>query len=283
MALNVTHLQQWLGKTEHRQDKLTIFPMQALAATLERAHSAFDTGSAIPPLWHWAYFLTPSPQSQLAQDGHAKKGDFLPPVPLPRRMWAGGRFHFHQPLSIGQQAQRKSKIKGIDHKQGRGGDLVFVCVQHQFSVNEALAFTEEHDIVYRDHPAPSATPAKTTQAPATADFHREFTPDPMLLFRYSALTFNSHRIHYDREYATNTEGYPGLIVHGPLLATLLVELVQEKLPTFSLGNFEFRAMHPVYDTHSFVVCGKRDSATQVSLWIKNHEDVLCMKASAQSA
>ena len=197
-------------------------------------------------------------------------------------MWAGSRFEFSLPLTAGHDALRKSAIQSIDVKQGRSGELVFVCVRHEYIADESLAFSEEHDIVYRDNPAPDGAVPKTIAAPSDSDFSKPYDPDPVLLFRYSASHSMGHRIHYDRDYTTQTEAYPGLIVHGPLLATLLVELLQEKLPTFAMTKFEFKAIHPVFDIHSFTVCGQQENNSQVSLWVKNHRNDLCMKATAQS-
>lgn len=275
---------RWIGNTESHSDDLTIYPMVAMAATLDKQNMSFEAGSELPPLWHWLYFLAPARQSMLGPDGHPQRGDFLPPIPLPRRMWAGSRFEFKQPLRAGQQVERTSEIKSVTVKQGRSGTLAFVCVRHQLSCGEELALIEEHDIVYRDNPAADAAPPTPVAAPASADFSKTFSPDPVLLFRYSALTFNGHRIHYDRDYVTGTEGYPGLIVHGPLLATLLVDLLLESVPGCQLTHFEFKAIHPVFDLHDFTVCGLQpDQDNKSELWIRDHNGSLCMKATATVA
>jgi 3-methylfumaryl-CoA hydratase len=284
MSLDMNSLQQWIGKKEEQTDLITLAPMQALAATLDRSDTSFNSGSPLPPLWHWAYFLSPTNQSELALDGHPKKGGFLPPISLPRRMWAGSRFQFKRPLLAGQKVRRLSTIKNIELKQGRSGELAFVCVQHEIENDMGVALVEHHDIVYRDNPSdvekhqtlPAGVPAPDQQS-----FSLEINPDPVLLFRYSAVTFNSHRIHYDRDYVNSVEGYPGLIVHGPLLATLLVELLQVNLPECTLKKFEFKAIRPVFDNAGFTVCGLHKSATEVDLWIKDHEGFLCMQACAE--
>jgi 3-methylfumaryl-CoA hydratase len=164
--------------------------------------------------------------SEIGPDGHPKRGGFLPPVPLPRRMWAGSRLTFVQPVRVGDALTRESRILDVSGKEGRTGHLVFVTVRHDYSLASGLAITEEHDIVYRDNPQPGQPAPKPTPAPTDSQFSREIVPDPVLLFRYSALTFNGHRIHYDRSYVTEVEGYPGLIVHGPLIATLLLDLLR---------------------------------------------------------
>jgi 3-methylfumaryl-CoA hydratase len=184
----------------------------------------------LPELWHWLYFLPHARQSEIGPDGHPKRGGFLPPVPLPRRMWAGGRLEWIKPLVVGDAIERTSTIQSVTHKSGRTGDLIFVLVRHEISNAAGIALTEEHDIVYRDAPAPDDKPVTPTAAPSDATWTKTIHPDDVLLFRYSALTFNGHRIHYDRRYVTEVEGYPGLIVHGPLIATLLVDLVRQSIP-----------------------------------------------------
>jgi 3-methylfumaryl-CoA hydratase len=236
----------------------------------------FVDGSPLPPAWHWLYFLPIVRIDHTGEDGHAKRGGFLPPVTLPRRMWAGGRISFHRPLHIGERALKKSIIGDVTVKQGKSGELVFVQVRHEIIGENGLALLEEQDIVYRGASSGQSTPQS---APAEAQFSRAITPDPVLLFRYSALTFNSHRIHYDRTYCTEVEGYPGLVVHGPLTATLLLDLVREHAPDRAVKSFEFRAVSPLYDIHPFRVEGRIDGdAAQV--WALNHEGALAMQGSA---
>ena len=277
------HYQQWIDREQTSSDILTARPMEALAATLDRKVLRFNEGDALPALWHWLYFLDPAPQSQLAIDGHPQRGDFLPPIALPRRMWAGSRIHFQRLLCVGASVKRSSKIKSITLKQGRSGDLAFVCVAHEISDHEGLALCEEHDIVYRDYSKekPVADAATAQKPERKADFSKTVNPDPVLLFRYSALTFNGHRIHYDREYASNTESYPGLVVHGPLLATLLVEFLTETYPDQKLLHFEFKALKPVFDTGTFHVCVNKinDEGTS-KLWIADSEGECCIDATA---
>ena len=284
--LDIGLLQQWRGKTERRTDTVTAAPLAAMAATLDRDEP--PSGPAVPPLWHWLFF-TPQPrQSEIGPDGHAKRGGFLPPVPLPRRMWAGGRLEFLQPLHVGDQIIRDSRIVKVDAKPGRSGELVFVTVQHEISNAHGVALTEEHDIVYRDMPAPGAPPPTPQAAPSDPSFSREIVPDAVLLFRYSALTFNAHRIHYDRPYVTQVEGYPGLIVHGPLIATLLADLLRrahlDAQPHATLRRFAFTAMRPLFDIHAFTLCGRIEpDARNVTLWARDHEGFLAMQAKAELA
>ena len=281
----ITHLQEWLGKTESRLDTVTAAPVKALSATLDRSDTAPNQGTFLPELWHWLYFLPCALQSELGPDGHAKRGGFLPPVPLPRRMWAGSRIQWLAPLSVGDAIERVSKIESVTHKVGRTGDLIFVLVKHQIFNQHGLALIEDHDIVYRDAPGTGDKPVTPTPAPKEAKWVKTITPDDVLLFRYSALTFNGHRIHYDRKYVTEVEGYPGLIVHGPLIATLLVDLVRQSIPGCTLKSFEFRAIRPTFDINPFKVSAKPDlekdpSGKTLSIWAEDHEGWLTMQAIA---
>jgi len=279
--LDIAHLQQWAGKSETRSDLVTAAPIAALAATLDIDIPYPKAGAALPPLWHWLYFLPFPLQSELGPDGHARRGAFLPPVELPRRMWAGGRIDFHHPLRVGENITRTSRIVDVKYKEGRSGRLVFVLVRHEIASAGKSALTEEHDIVYRDHSGSEAASPTPQIAPESAAWERVVTPDDVLLFRYSALTFNGHRIHYDRRYATEVEGYPGLVVHGPLLATLLVNLLRSNLPEALVTRFEFRAVSPIFDTGAFSVCGKpEDDGRPIRLWAKDQSGALAMKASA---
>ena len=254
----LAHLQEWIGKTERYSDTVTAAPYRALSATLDRNDPEPTNGLFLPELWHWLYFLPHAKQSEIGPDGHAQRGGFLPPVPLPRRMWAGSRIKFHAPLLAGQAITRSSKISDVRMKEGRTGPLVFVNVSHEIRAEGQVAISEEHDIVYRDAPGPDDKPVAPTPAPSDAKWSKTITPDDVLLFRYSALTFNGHRIHYDRKYVTEVEGYPGLIVHGPLIATLLVDLVRQSIPGCKLKSFEFRAIRPTFDINIFKVSAKPD-------------------------
>ena len=284
MNLDIQHLQTWIGKTESRTDWLAATPVQALAATLDRADAAPQPGDAIPPLAHWLYFLPLHRQSEIGADGHPKRGGFLPPVPLPRRMWAGSRIEFRRPLAIGSAITRESRIDDVSVKHGKSGPLVFVRVRHELSDTAGVALVDEHDIVYRDLPKPDDPAASPRSAPAQSAWRREIRPDPVLLFRYSALTYNSHRIHYDYPYVTKVEGYPGLIVHGPLLATLLLDLLVREQPHATIAQFEFRAVRPVFDVAPFFVCGQPSADGKAAqLWIAGSDGFLCMDATARLA
>ena len=274
---------RWIGKTETVTDTITATPYAALSATLDRDPGQAPAGTPLPPLWHWLYFLPLYRQSEVGPDGHAQRGGFLPPVPLPRRMWAASQLEFKRPLRLGDAIRRVSTITDVSEKSGRTGALVFVKVRHEIRANDEAspAIVEFHDIVFREAPKDvDVSPPRV--APAQSRWQRRVVPDAVLLFRYSALTFNAHRIHYDRKYVTGVEGYPGLVVHGPLIATLLLDLLREKLPDATVRRYEFRAVRPLFDTNAFDVCGEpaRDGRS-VRLWAKDHEGSLAMDATAE--
>jgi 3-methylfumaryl-CoA hydratase len=255
----------------------------ALTATLDHPAAPVPAGTPLPPLWHWLYFLPLHRQSEIGPDGHARRGGFLPPVPLPRRMWAGSQFEFRAPVRVGDAVERMSTIADVSVKEGRSGKLVFVKVRHELRCNGAAepAIVEFHDIVYREAKKPGDVDPPPQAAPAGAAWQREIIPDDVLLFRYSALTFNGHRIHYDRRYVTEVEGYPGLIVHGPLIATLLMDLLRRQMPQAEVASFRFKAVRPTFDLHPFKVSGLPETdGTTVKLWAQDHEGWLTMDAVA---
>ncbi len=276
-------LSDWVGRSETVDDIAYPTPVVALTATLDHPRTAAATGSNLPPLWHWLYFLPMHRQSEIGPDGHAKRGGFLPPVPLPRRMWAGSQFEFRKPIRVGDRMSRTSTIDDVTAKEGRTGKLVFVKVRHELRCNGAAepALVEFHDIVYREAQRPDDVPPPPQKAAADAPWQREIVPNDVLLFRYSALTFNGHRIHYDRKYVTEVEGYPGLIVHGPLIATLLMDLLRREMPDADVASFRFKAVRPTFDPHPLRVNGalQADEKT-VRLWAQDHEGWLTMDATA---
>ena len=272
-------LKDWVGREERRRDLIAAAPVAALSALLDRDDPPAKAGDAIAPLAHWLYFLPVYRQSEVGPDGHAKRGEFLPPVPLPRRMWAGSRIEFLRPLRIGAEATRVSRIADVRVKEGRSGTLVFVTVRHEISDAQGVAITDEHDIVYRGETAKAV--ADPVPAPTNEAWARTLHPDPVLLFRYSAVTFNGHRIHYDRPYVTKVEGYPGLIVHGPLIATLLIDLLRRHKPAVEVRHYSFRAMRPLFDIAPFDVCGIPDEGRkEAKLWTRDAEGAVTMEASA---
>jgi len=280
-GIDIDSLRGWVGRERVMQDELHPFPAQALAAWLDRKRLP-QRGDALPPSWQWLYFLDTPAASRTGIDGHPRLGDLLPPVPLPRRMWAAGSFEVEQPLCIGRVAEKTSTIKSIDLKEGKTGALVFVKLEHRITQDGVLCLREEQNLVFRDLPTGPAPLPPGEPAPLDADWVKVVTPDPVLLFRYSALTYNAHRIHYDRQYAVEKEFYPALVVHGPLLASLILELIAAQLPEAVITSFKFRAMRPSFDTHPFQVCGKRNGE-QLSLWTADHQGQLCMSATATIA
>lgn len=276
-ATEFAHLADWIGRTETRTDLVHAAPIAALAALLDRDDAVPQAGDAIPPLAHWLYFLPVHRASRLGPDGHAARGEFLPPVPLARRMWAGSRVAFLRPLAIGETIRCVSRIAAVNAKQGRSGPLVFVTVRHEIGNAAGPAITDEHDIVYRGESGAAAPPVPAPQGEA---WSRAVHPDPVLLFRYSAVTFNGHRIHYDQPYVTNVEGYNGLVVHGPLLAILLLELVRREQPKARLAEFAYRGFRPVICGGEFRIAGKA-SADGLILWAEDQSGALAMRAEAK--
>lgn len=275
------HLKQWVGRERTLTDDLHPFPAQALSAALNHPHAP-KAGDELPPSWQWMYFLDTPLAASTGEDGHPRLGEFLPPAPLPRRMWAAGSMQVERPLRLGERATRHSVIRSVDAKSGKSGSLVFVTLDHRISQNDRLCVHEEQSLVYREMPAGPAPLPAGEAAPTGADWSRTITPDPVLLFRYSALTYNGHRIHYDRHYAVEREFYPALVVHGPLLATLLLDLVKSHLPGSELRRFEFRALRPTFDTHPFTIHGKQEGPL-LKLWSADHGGNLCMSATATLA
>ena len=255
----------WVGKRETAADILEPARSNALGAALGRS-GMLAAGEDLPLLHHWLYFWDVRPPSGLGVDGHHAKGVFLPPVTRPRRMWAGGRLEFLQPLKLGEAVTRVSTIRKVESKTGRSGTLVFVTVQHELSGEAGLAIVEEQDLVYREPAAPGSivAPSDGGEAPA-ASWRETVDPDSVLLFRYSALTMNGHRIHYDLPYARDQEAYPGLVVHGPLQATLLMDLAVRNLGA-PVRRFEFRGQAPAFAGAPLHVCGELAENGAASVW-----------------
>ena len=246
----------WIGRSETRHDVITSGLLRRFCATIDR-----PVTEDIPQGLHWCLCLPDTPTAQLAEDGHPEKGGFLPPIPLPRRMWASSSISFDHPLQLGDAISRVSTVAGIEEKSGKSGDLVFVAVDHETHVGERVAIRERQNIVYREA-ALTAVSASTTgnETPNLEqwDWRQTIIPSESLLFRYSALTFNSHRIHYDRPYAEQEEGYPGLVVQGPLMATLLLNLVANELGGDRLSSFSFRGQSPAFANEPLYLVGKRE-------------------------
>ncbi len=272
----------WQNQERITTDIISLAPAQFLCAALDRSEW-FQPHDALPNGWHWCYHLEAARRSALGYDGHAAKGEFLPPIDLPRRMWAGSRFEFGAPLRFGDTITRRSNITHVEEKTGRSGKLAFVTVRHQyFGDGDDLRFTEEHDIVYRDIDAernpdkPIAAPI----APSDGDKSHTVTPDSVLLFRYSALTFNSHRIHYDLAFCREQEGYRHLVVHGPLVATLLLNFANDEAAGRTMKSFMFKAKSPLFCDAAFTLHLKH-KGDEIALWATNENGGLAMEARAQ--
>lgn len=246
-------VRDWIGRERRVSAQLDPWPAAAMHALLDLPGDAPGPGDALPPLWSWLYFLETVSQAQLGEDGHPRKGGFLPPVDLPRRMWAGSALEFVRPLTVGEPYVRTSTVAEIVDKSGRSGALCFVTVNHEIAGAGGIAVRERQTIVYREPADPAARPPSSDAPPQSATWRRSCVADPRLLFRYSALTFNAHRIHYDAAYASGEEGYPGLVVHGPLQATLMVELVRANTDR-GLAAFEFQGRQPLFAGEPFEVC-----------------------------
>lgn len=271
-TIDIDHLRDWIGRSETARDTITPRLVEELRATLDR-----DPPDASMPLAiHWCLAPPAAPASAIGPDGHPARGGFLPPVPLPRRMWAGGSLAFHDSLREGDEVERRSRVADVAAKHGRTGALCFVTVEHEIATPRGIAITERQDIVYRALDGGTSKPPK--QALPEAEFRQEMRADPVLLFRYSALTFNGHRIHYDRSYATEVEGYPGLIVHGPLQATLLVEYAA-RIEGRSPKSFNFCGLQPLFDFIPFALCARRGESG-FDLWIETAEGARTMQARA---
>ncbi len=286
----LAQLQAWIGRSESTDDEITAAPLRGLTATLDRDDPNPVAGSVVPPLWHWLYFLPRHRGCDLGPDGHPRRGGFLPPVPLPRRMWAGGQLEWEpdNPLRVGDSARRSSQVVDVRHRRGARSDLVFVSVRHQIDNARGRCLTEDHDIVYLDarpttpstaspeqvapsdpadphQPSVAVEPSTATRPAVPPGWQRHIVPEDVLLFRYSALTFNGFRIHYDHRYA-QAEGYPGLVVHAPLIATLLLDLVTARLPGRPVRRFEMRALAPSYDQVPLTLGGLPSEDGNVDLW-----------------
>ena len=271
-------LQQWVGGREECEDVIALWPAQALQATLDLEGPSPAIGDHLPPLWHWLFFLPTVPHSGLGVDGHPQRGGFLPPVPLPRRMFAGARYEFRRPLRIGETARSTGEVIAVTEKQGASGPLVFVQIHYEITGEDGLSIVGRHDLVYREAPRGALDYSRGTGPIPTAAWSRTITPDPVMLFRFSALTFNAHRIHYDHPYVTLAEGYPGLIVHGPLTAMLLADLARRNGPG-PLKTFSFRARSPLFAGSPVALLGDLDGdEAELAAW--SHDGRLAVTAAA---
>ena len=283
MSEELEEWRKWIGRSETQSDRIDTVRAQAMQRLIEDPEALLEAGDPLPPLWHWLYFWHVARQSDLGPDGHAARGGLLPPVTLPTRMWAGSRLAFLRPLKVGAEAERVSTVTEVVEKHGRSGRLVFVTVHHRLSDGEGPCIEEEQDIVYR-HATSGGVSASSEPAPAIIPWRMPVTPDPVMLFRYSALTMNGHRIHYDHKYCAEVEGFPGLVVHGPLMATLMMELVRRNKPGMVARSFDFRAFSTIFDIAPFTVGGKPSpDGASAELWIADQDGHLAMHGSVDLA
>jgi len=281
MTQDLEKLKEWIGRTETAIDYVTVPAVHRLAATLDRDDPFPKMGDPLPPGWHQILFPRVVRHSQIGADGHPERGDFLPPVPLPRRMFAGKRTTFHADLRVGDEVRRDSVIQGIVIKQGRTGKMVFVTIKTDITSPRGLAITEEQDVVYREAPAPGTPPQPAQPAPGRAVWSRVVTPDPVMLFRYSALTFNGHRIHYDLPYVTQVEGYPGLIMNGGLTTLLVFELARTHATT-PLRFISSRNVRALFVNQPITIAGEPSADNKTArLWALNPDGALALSAEAE--
>lgn len=280
-TIDIEHLRTWVGRQRSIEQVLDPFPARAIAGLLDH-ETGPDSGDPLPLPWHWLYFLATPRRSAIGSDGHPARGGFLPPVPLPRRMWAAGSIRRFADLIIGEPATKNSVVRSIDAKTGRTGTLVFVTVAHELNQRGRVCIEETQNLVYRGA-AVAGAPLPPGEPPADeAQWAQELMPDAQLLFRYSALTYNGHRIHYDAEYARSVEFYPGLVVHGPLLATVLLDVFSRHNPGAHIAGFDFRAVRPAFVDRPIVFAGRRE-ANRAKLWTVDGDAAVGMHASVEIA
>lgn len=280
-VIDIAHLQGWVGRNQSNGETVTSLQAAQVAALFD-LEAAPRQGEAVPGLWHWANAFPPQRQSLIGPDGHPVRGGFLPPVPLPRRMWAGGEVSFLRPIRVDALLRRNSTIRSVTLKEGGSGPLVFVEVEHEISDREGPAISERQNIVYRDDPAPGQPAPKGRPAPADADHKRPWHPDEVALFRYSAATFNGHRIHYDLPYAREVEGYPGLVVQGPFTATMLFSVLAEQVGGF-VASFSYRGMKPLFAGDALTIGLKKLGEGRYTIWAADSAGEIGMQAEAKVA
>lgn len=260
--------QEWIGRTESSTQVAERWPILGLCAVLDKSEAP-GPGEPIPPAAHWTYFGPTVPQSRIGPDGHPERKGFLPPIVQPRRMWAASDITFSGEIRIGDALTKTARIVDISEKVGKTGSLIFVNVDNRYQVDGLEVLSEVQTLVYRDHPSPGEAPPPAKAAPMNPAWSRRVDPDPVMLFRYSAVTFNAHRIHYDEPYATREEGYPGIIVHGQLTATLLLDQFRTRFPDRPVRTFNFRAVKPLFSGQPFFLEGAEKEDGSYSLWARD--------------
>lgn len=274
-----------IGRTAVAEQVITAAPVNALSATLERGVPPLGDGDPIPPGWHILFFQNVVPLPATGVDGHPERGGFMPPVALQRMMWAANATTFLRPLRVGERARRVSRIVDVVQSETEAGPVVRVDMHNEIIGESGPATIEERSSVFRDRPPPAFRPAGVDAMTPTPSWRRSIQPTTVLLHRFSALTLNSHRIHYDRDYATEVEGYPGLVFHGSLTVLLLIDLFGRGMPDTTLKTFHAEAIpplyEPLYDVSEVVLLGEPDAARRSArLWACNGEGAITMRVEA---
>jgi 3-methylfumaryl-CoA hydratase len=270
-------LREWVGREERSEDEITLPAVRRLAALLDRDPDAYRRGQPIPDGWYAVLFGAEARQSALGPDGHPAKGQFLPPVPLPRRMFAGRRVWFHAPLHIGDEVSRVSRIQAITQKQGRTGEMCFVTVRHEIASPRGVAVVEEQELVYRAASPAAAAKRETAPGPESPEWTRELTPDPTMVFRYSAITFNAHRIHYDAAYTLEKEGYPALVVNGGLTTLLLWDFAASA-SGMAIRSSASRNLKALFVDRPLTLCGRMIAVGKAHAWVLDADGALALDA-----
>lgn len=270
----------WTPSVETVTEAIDLSQVRKFAGVLDLDEREFEEGTALPPMWHWLFFLHRAPTAQIGPDGHPRRGGFFPPIELQRRMFAGEQTIFHAPLRIGQSATRTGTITRLDEKEGRSGRMVLASAHYRIEQAGELCVEDTHDIVYIAGGGATPAPGPDSFTPPDGAWHREIKTDPVILFRFSALSFNSHRIHYDADYAQNEEGYPGLVVHGPLTALFLSELARTHMDT-PMTQFSFRGRAPIFEPWPFHLVGQPGDDGTVELQAVRNDATIAMTATAQ--
>jgi len=275
----------WVGKSMTVDDEITLSAVRRMAAMLDLDPMQFERGREIPPHWHSMFFTPNARRSQIGHDGHPKKGEFLPPIPLPRRMFVGRTATFPGDLRVGDQAQKRSEIIGIEQKHGRSGTLVFLKVRHTIEVDGKPTVIEQQEVVYRDAPdnKAKAAPAAPTPAPVPTDndWSATYEMDPVLLFRYSALTWNGHRIHYDADYARREEGYPACVMNGALTVHLVIDEALKRGNNRRLKGLSAKLMSPLFVGNKLVIGGRAQQGDLVEAWAGNEQGALAARVTLE--
>ena len=272
---------EWIGKSKDRNDSMAPEQLQRFEAMLDRNPNDVQAGTVLPPCAHWIYFTPVDPHSEITEDGNAKKGEFLPPVELPVRMWAGGKIQFKKQLRAGMPADKKSTIIKIDEKEGSSGKLCFVTIRHQINVSGSAVIDEEQQIVYREASEQGVHPIRTMPMDIDYDWKKQKLIDSVLMFRFSALTFNSHKIHYDYKYATEQEGYPNLVVQAPLLLVLMMNEFKSKTDGKVIEEIEYKATGPVFLGEEITITSKDVDNTRVEMRALGPDNKIALQASVK--